>query len=50
MKPQTNQHLHPVFGEMFDKIFGLPPISKPDPLPELTTEQLAEGDQTEQRR
>lgn len=44
---------HPVFEEMFSKIFGAPapqnvkPIAPPEP---LTPEQLAEGDTTEERR
>lgn len=37
----------------FDKFFGrdrLPKVIAPDPLPELTPEQLAEGDLTEELR
>lgn len=29
---------------------GIPPLNPPAPLPELTPEQLAEGDTTETRR
>lgn len=44
----TNPHVHAVFGEMFDRIF--PVIPKPDALPDLTPDQLAEGDLTEELR
>jgi len=48
MKSQTNPHVDAVFGEMFDRMF--PPIKAPEPLPELTPEQMAEGDLTEELR
>lgn len=44
---------HPIFARMFDDMAALgllPPITPPAPLPELTPEQLAEGDTTEIRR
>lgn len=44
---------HPIFARMFDDmaVLGLlPPIAPPNPLPELSPEQLAEGDETEIRR
>lgn len=48
MSAQTNPHVNAVFGKLFDQMF--PVIPKPEPLPELTPEQLEEGDATEERR
>lgn len=56
-----NPHLE-MANDVFNRMFGLPTITPPDPLsadeasegvcalPELTAEQMAEGDYTEIRR
>lgn len=48
----TNPHVHAVFGEMFDRLFPViaAPLPPSDPLPELSKQQLAEGEVTEERR